>query len=98
MKSLKDSISYSQALTIKRIYTTSRDFEHNCKELKQWFFEQSYKSELLDKHIKTVEKLDRNGNKKDTPITTRIPLAIAYNRFLPNISKIAQKKYEHTIS
>ena len=45
-------------------------------------------------HIKTVEKLDTNklikGNKKDTPINIRIQLAIAYNRFLPNISKIIQ--------
>ena len=64
MKSLKDSISYSQALTSKRIYTTSKDFEHHYKELKQRFIEEGYKSELLDKHIKTVEKLDRNVNKK----------------------------------
>ena len=45
---------------MKRICTTSKDFEHNCKELKQQFVEQGYNSELLDKHIKTVEKLDRN--------------------------------------
>ena len=95
-KSLKDSIPYSKAPRIKRICTTSKDFEHHCKELKQRFHEQGYNSELLDEHIETVEKLDRNepikGNKKCTPITTHIPLAITYNQFLPNINKIIRKK------
>ena len=57
---------------IKGTCTTSKDFEHQCKDLKQRLLEQEYNSELLDKHIKTVEKLDRNelikANKKDTPI------------------------------
>ena len=57
LKSLTDSIPYSQALRIKQICTTSKDFEHHFKELKQQFPEQGYNSELLDKHIKTSEKL-----------------------------------------
>ena len=96
-KSLKNSIPYSQALRIKLICTSSKDFEHHRKELKERFLEQGYSSELLDKHIKTDEKLDRNelikGNKKDRPISTRIPLEITYNRFLPNISKIIRKNW-----
>ena len=94
-KLLKGSILYRQALRIKRICTTSKEFEHHCKELKQQFLEQRYDSELLDKHIKTVEKLDTNklitGNKTDMPISTLISLAITYTRFLPNISKIVRK-------
>ena len=43
-------------------------------------------------YAKILMKLDRyepkKGNKKDTPISTNIPLAITYNLFLPNISKI----------
>ena len=96
-KSLKVSISYIQGIRIKRICTTSQDFEYHCKELRQRFLEQRYDSGLLDKYIITVQKLDRNGiikgNKKDTPISTHIPLAITYNRFLPNISKIIRKKW-----
>ena len=96
-KSLKVSISYIQAIRIKRICTTSQDFEYHCKELRQRFLEQRYDSGLLDKYIITVQKLDRNeiikGNKKDTPISTHIPLAVTYNRFLPNISKIIRKKW-----
>ena len=51
----------------------------------------------MEKHIKTVQKLDRNelikGNKKDTPVSTHIPLAITYNRFLPNTGKNYSKKW-----
>ena len=56
-KSLKVDISYIQAIRIKRICTTSQDFEYHCKELKQRFLEQRYDSGLLGKHIKTVQKL-----------------------------------------
>lgn len=59
-KLLKVNILYSQALRIIRICTTLRDFKHHYKELKQWFLEQGYDSELLNKQIKTVEKLDSN--------------------------------------
>ena len=96
-KSLKDSISCSQALQIERICTTSKDFEHYCKELKQRFLEQEHNSDLLENHIKKVEKLDKNelikGNIKDTPITAHIHLAITCNRFLSNISKIIRKNW-----
>ena len=51
----------------------------------------------MDKQIKTVEELDMNelikGNKKDTPISTRIPLTTTYNQFLPNMSKIIRKNW-----
>ena len=97
-KSLKDSIPYSQALQIKRISTTSKDVEHSCKELKQSndFLNKVNNSELLGKHIKTVEKLDRNklvkGNKKS--ICTRIPLAITNNQLLKNIIKIIPRNWK----
>ena len=102
-KSFKDSIPYIQAIRIKRICTTSQDLEcpkpsSPSKEPKQQFLKQSYNSELLEKHIKTVQKLDRNelikGNKKGTPMSTHIPLAITYNRFLPNTSKIIREKWK----
>ena len=67
-KVLKDSIPYSQELPIKQICAISKDFVRHCKEVKQRFIEQGYNPELLDKHIKGAEKLDRNdlikGNKK----------------------------------
>ena len=48
---------------------------------------------IVDKHISTVEKLDRNEMLKEKvrekPKQTYIPLT--YNRFCPNISKLIQK-------
>ena len=96
-KSLRCSVPYSQALQIQRICAASKDFERHCSKLKNWFPEQGYNSELLAWYIKTVEKLDKDklikGNKKDTTINTRIQLAIIFNRFLPNISKIIQTNW-----
>ena len=50
-KSLKDSISYSEALQIKR-NCTSKDFEHHCKKLKERFLKkcitQSYQNNTLN--------------------------------------------------
>ena len=43
-KSFKDSIPYIQAIRIKRICTTSQDFEYHCKELKQQFLEHRFNS------------------------------------------------------
>ena len=53
-KSLKDSIPYSQALRVKRICLTPNDFNHYCEE-----FQQAFKPELMNKHIKAVEKMVR---------------------------------------
>ena len=62
------ALSAQQVLPIKRIWATSKDFEHHCKELKERFPEQGYNSKLQDKYVKIVEKLDKNelikGNKK----------------------------------
>ena len=58
-KSLKDSIPYSQVLKIKWIRNKPNDFNQYCEELKQRFVHQGYKPELINKHIKSVEKMDR---------------------------------------
>ena len=59
-KSLKDSILHSQAaLRIKPICTTPNDFSQHCEELKQRFVNLGYKPELINKHTKAAEKMDR---------------------------------------
>ena len=49
-----------QVLRVKRICLTIEKFKLYCSVLKQKFIEKGYKSELLGKHISTVEKLHRN--------------------------------------
>ena len=41
-KSLKNSIPYSQALRIKRICSTKKDFDHHLRELREIFLKQGY--------------------------------------------------------
>ena len=55
--SLKNNIPYSQVSRVKRTCSTIENIKFCCSELKQKFIEKGYKSDLLDKHIK---KLDRN--------------------------------------
>ena len=78
--SLKNSISYSQDLRVKRTRSTIENFKLYCSELKQ-----GYKSDLLDKHISTVKILDRNKMLKEKvrekPKQTCIPLTLTYNLF-----------------
>ena len=93
--SLKSSILYSQVLRVKRTCSTIENFKLFCSELKQKFIEKGYKSDLLDKHILTVEKFDKNEMLKEKvrekPKQTCILLILTYNRFCPNISKVTRK-------
>ena len=59
-KSWKNSILYSQVLRVKHTCSIIENFKLHYSELKQKFIEKGYNSDLLDKHILTVEKLDRN--------------------------------------
>ena len=56
---LNNSIPYSKISREKRICSTIENFIDCCLERKQEFIERVYKSDLLDKHISAVEKLDR---------------------------------------
>ena len=58
-KSLKDTIAYNEPLKNKHICTKPNDFNEYCGELKQRFVSQGYKPELIHKHMKAVEKMDR---------------------------------------
>ena len=58
-KSLKDTIPYDEPLKNKHICTKPNDFNEYCEELKQRFVSQCYKPELIHKHMKAVEKMDR---------------------------------------
>ena len=50
---------YSQALRIKRICTTKKDFDHHSRELKERFLKQGYDLKLVDEQLEKVDKLVR---------------------------------------
>ena len=73
------------------------NFELYCSEFKQKFIEKGHKSDFIDKHISTVEKLGRNEMLKEKvrekPKQTCLPLTLTYNRFCPNINKMIPKHW-----
>ena len=82
---------YRQVLRVKCIHSTIEHFALYCSQLKQKFIKKGYKSDLLYKHITTVEKLDQNEmlkvrvtGKPRQSITLTI---LTHNCFYSNISK-----------
>ena len=58
-RSLKSSIQYSQPLRLKKICSTSTEFDWICVIIKQKFSDRQYKEEVLDKQIKKVDRIER---------------------------------------
>ena len=59
-KSLKNSIPYSQALRIKRICSTKKDFDHHSREMTEKFVKQGYDQKLFDEQLEKIDKLVRD--------------------------------------
>ena len=57
---LKNSITYSQVFIVNHKCSTIENLKLYCSETKQKYIEKEYRSDFLDKHILTVEKLDQN--------------------------------------
>ena len=96
-KSLKNSISYSQALRIKRICSTKKDFDHYSRELRERFLKQGYPQKLVDEQLEKVDKLVRDAllqeKDQEQQDPKRIPLVLTYNRFLPNLTVVVRKNW-----
>ena len=94
-RSLKNSTTYSQALRLKTICSTSTEFDKNCAIIKQKFLDRQYKEDVLDKQIKRVDRIGRKEllTCKEKDNKNRIPLSITYNRTLHNISKIVNRNW-----
>ena len=93
--SLKKSMLYSQALTIKRICSTFEEYRKHSLDLIKRFVEKicSYNELTVRKQIERVDHLDRSlllkhckPKHKDT-----IPFSLTYNPVLPNIKEIINK-------
>ena len=96
-KSLKNSISYSQALRIKRICSTKKDFDHHSKELQERFLKQGYDQKLVDEQLEKVDKLVRDNllqvKDQGQQDPKRIPLILTYNQFLPSLTVVVHKNW-----
>ena len=64
--SLKKSIPYSQALRIKRIFSTIEEYRKPSQDLVKKFVEKGYNKSTVRKQIERVDHLDRSLLLKQT--------------------------------
>ena len=96
-KWLKNSIPYSQALRIKRICSTKKDFDYHSREQKERYLKQGYDQKLVDEQLKKVDKLVRGNPLQEKDQEQQdpklIPLILTYSRFLPNLTAVGRKNW-----
>ena len=92
---LKNSIPYSQALRIKRICSTKKDFDHHSRKLKDRLLKQAYDQKLADEQLEEVVKLVRDDllqeKDQEQQDPKRILLILTYSRFPANNSTSFQR-------
>ena len=97
---MKDSIPYSQALRVKRIYSETSEVIKHLKDLKDAFIERGYQSKILDHHFERVMIVDRKillENKEKPSTQGNLPLVLTFNKTLSNIKNIIYKHW-HILS
>ena len=89
-RSLKSSIPYNQALRLKSICSTTKEFDKNCVIIKQKFLDRQYKEEVLDEQIRNVDRIERKElfARKGKNNKKRTPLSRTYNRTLLTCLKL----------
>lgn len=80
-------------------YKNLYDLSQYCEQIKQRFFNQGYKSELINRCIKTVEKWNRKEllKVKGYHLKRKIPLVLTDNWLLPNFSNVSSKHWNMEI-
>ena len=91
--SLKKSIAYSQALRLKRICSTTGEYEKHTENLKKQLIKKGYPETMVNEEIQKAINQDRKGllNKEKTETGNHITLCVSYNKTLPNIKIIIEK-------
>ena len=92
-ESLKRSIPFSQALRLRRIYSTNNEFQDSCDKLWNKLIERGYKQQEINKGIERTKTLDRKKllEEKAKKRSNRIPLVLTYNQSFK--SSVTQKAY-----
>ena len=93
--SLKKMIAYSQALHLKRICSTTREYENHTGNLKKQLIKKGYPETMVNEEIQEATNQDRTGylNKEKTETGNHFTLCVSYNKTLPNINTILEKHW-----
>ena len=93
--SLKKSIAYSQALRLKRICSTTGEYEKHTENLKKQQIKKGYPETMVNEEIQKATNQDRTGllNKEKTETGNHLTLCATYNKTLPKIKTILWKHW-----
>ena len=88
-------IAYSQASRFNKIYYNRSDLHNNCKRLLNTLTKREYNKTDTTTQINRVITVPRNEllNKIKTSNTERVPLAVTYNRTLPDLKTIIDRNW-----
>ena len=90
---LRKIIAYSQVLRFNKICYFRSDLHSNCKRLLNTFSKRGYNKADATTQINRAITVPINElpNKIKTSSTARLPLAVTYNRTLPDLKTVIDK-------
>ena len=91
--SLKKGIAYSQALRLKRICSTTGEYEKHTGNLKKQLIKKGNPETMVNEEIQEATNQHRTGllKKEKTEAGNHLNLCVTYNKTLPNIKTILEK-------
>ena len=91
----KPSIPYSQALSIRRIFSERRDYLRRTEEMKGYLINQGYNENEVQHQINRMKGLDKDtlllSRKRTSAPLERVPLIVTYHPSLPPLNSILAK-------
>ena len=93
--SVRKSIAYSQALRLKRICSTTGEYEKHKENLKKQLIKKDYPETLVNEEIQKATNQNRTGllNREKTETGNHLTLCVTYNKTLRNIKTILKKHW-----
>ena len=85
-----------QALRLKRIYTTQKDFTEYSKAPPKRLVERGYSENEIQQKISKTFTIEKSHllNQKNQATSNRIPLILTYNGTLPDIKTAVKKHWD----
>ena len=91
----KRAVAYGLGMRLKRICSDEKDYRSHRKNLKARLLERDYPDSMVEKELKKVDKFSRSqllGEKMEDGEAERVPLAVTFSRFLPNMRDVFNRK------
>ena len=85
----------SQALRLKRICSTTEEYEKHTENLKKQLIKKGYPETMVIEEIQKATNQDRTRllNKEKTETGNHLTLCVTYSKTIPNIKTILEKHW-----